>query len=372
MAFINVLKNNLSSLEEVAINDSSLAIALQKDNYSINDLPALLSENALPFLEEFAQKAAALNIKHFGRAVSLFTPLYISNYCGNSCVYCSFSALNKIERRQLSFNEIEKEIDEIVSQKIRHILVLTGEAPEVTTFKYLKSSLQQIADKFSSVGIEVYPMTENEYGDLIDNNLIDSLTIYQETYNEDLYKVLHKKGPKSDYGYRLDTPDRACRKGIHSLTIGALLGLDDFRKEAYSLALHLEYLQKKYPETELIVSFPRMRPQEGEYEPQHIVSDKELAQLVIAFRLIFPSVGITMSTREPQNIRDGLIPLGVTKVSAGVSTSVGGHCEEESSTQFEIADDRSVEDMCGSLRTMGYQPVMHNWNLKLSRHSEVA
>lgn len=366
MSFYEVLKKGLPSLEGHKIYEGQVLSLLNRESFSMNDLPILLSEKMLDYLEDFAQKAAAMNVKQFGKAVSIFTPLYISNYCGNSCLYCSFSAQNKIERKQLSSDEIEKEINQIVSEKIRHILVLTGESPQVTTFDYLKSSLLQISNKFSSVGIEVYPLSQSEYGELIKENLIDSLTIYQETYNEKLYKELHKKGPKADYLYRLDTPDRACKEGIHSLTVGALLGLDDFRREAFSLALHVEYIQKRYPETEIMVSFPRMRPQEGEYTPQHPVSDKELAQLVIAFRLIFPSVGITMSTREPKNIRDGLVPLGVTKVSAGVSTSVGGHSEGESSTQFEIADNRSVEEMSASLKSHGFQPVMHNWNLKLS------
>lgn len=366
MSFVEYLSNNLSFFTDMKISEERLMAMIYQDNFSIKDLPFLLSGNAQLYLEDFAQKAQALNIKQFGRAVNLFTPLYISNYCGNTCVYCSFAAHNRIDRRQLNADEIENEIQQIVSEKIRHILVLTGESPKITTFEYLKDSLRQISNSFSSVGIEVYPLSQSEYRELISENLIDSLTIYQETYNSDLYSQLHKKGPKADYLYRLETPDRACKEGIHALTIGALLGLDDFRREAYSVALHVEYLQKKYPETEIMVSFPRMRPQEGEYKPQHPVSDKELAQLVIAFRLIFPSVGITMSTREFPQIRDGLIPLGVTKVSAGVSTSVGGHSEEGSSTQFEIADNRSVEEMCDTLRANGYQPVLHNWNLKLS------
>ncbi len=366
MAFKDILEKKLPALMELVVSEEVANNVLKKESFKIEDLPALLSENVLSELESLAEKAAKLNVKQFGRAVSIFTPLYISNYCGNSCVYCSFSALNKIERKQLDNKEIKKEIEQIISENIRHILVLTGESPKITTFEYLKESLQLISEEFSSVGIEVYPLTQEEYGELIHENLIDSLTIYQETYNEDLYKILHKKGPKSDFQYRLDTPDRACKEGIHGLTVGALLGLDDFKREAYSLALHVKYLQKQYPETEIMVSFPRMRPQEGEYTPQYPVNDKQLAQLIIAFRLIFPSVGITMSTREPQETRDGLIPLGVTKVSAGVSTSVGGHSEGESSTQFEIADSRSVSEMCESLKKRGFQPVMHNWNLKLS------
>lgn len=366
MKFADILQKELPRFTRDNISNEMVSKVINKEKLSINDLPVLLSDTIQNNLEILAQKAASLNSSQFGKAVSIFTPLYISNYCGNSCEYCSFSANNRIERKQLDSKEIEKEVDTIVSEKIRHILVLTGESPKITTFDYLKNSLKLISEKFSSVGIEVYPLSQDEYRELIKENLIDSLTIYQETYNQDLYKELHKKGPKSDYFYRLETPDRACKEGIHSITIGALLGLDDFKKEAYSLALHVEYLQKRYPETEIFVSFPRMRPQEGEYTPQYPVNDKELAQLVIAFRLIFPSVGITMSTREPENIRDGLIPLGVTKVSAGVSTSVGGHSEGESSTQFEIADNRSVNEMCDSLRRRGFQPVMHNWNLRLS------
>lgn len=366
MSFLEILRDDIEKFNDGNISKEAILGLLNRDYFNIKDLPLLLSNYTQDYLEEFAQIAAKMNVKHFGRAVTLFTPMYISNYCANSCIYCSFSAQNKIERKQLLPIDIENEIDQIQREGIKHILVLTGEAPNVTTFKYLKDSLIQISKRFSSVGIEVYPLSQLEYKELIENNLIDSLTIYQETYNEELYKILHKKGPKSDFNYRLETPDRACKEGIHALTIGALLGLDNFKREAYSLALHLKYLQKKYPETELSVSFPRMRPQEGEYKPEFPVNDKELAQLIIAFRLIFPSVGITMSTREPESIRDGLIPLGVTKVSAGVSTSVGGHSDGESSTQFEIADNRSVKEMCESLKLKGFQPVMHNWNLRLS------
>ncbi len=349
-----------------AVDTASVESVLHKDKITPEDLVILLSEPAGDYLEPMAQKAAALTRRHFGSVICLFTPLYISNYCINHCPYCSFANTHVINRRQLTTGEIEREALAISADGMRHILVLTGEAPQIATYDYIEQSLAVISKHFSAVGIEIYPLSEAQYGSLIQAGSVDSLTIYQETYNEELYCSLHKKGPKKDFVYRLETPDRACRQSIRSVTIGALLGLDDFRREAYFTALHILYLQKHYPEVELAVSFPRIRPLVKDFVPDYSVSDKQLARIIAAFRIMFPTVGITLSTRESAQFRDGVMPLGITKVSAGVSTAVGGHSEKPSTTQFEIADHRSVEEMRVDLLKNGFQPVMHDWNMKMS------
>lgn len=348
------------------VDSRQVESALQKRKLSVDDMLILLSDTALEYLEQMAAKAASLTRQHFGSAITLFTPLYIANHCENGCVYCSFAGHQSIIRKQLSYNEIRDEALAISNSGIRHILVLTGEAPTITTFEYICESLKIISKYFSVVGIEMYPLKEAEYKKLVALGRMDSLTIYQETYNQELYKKLHGKGPKADYFYRLEAADRACRNNIRAVTIGALLGLDDFRREALYTALHAQYLQQTYPEIELSVSFPRICPQEGDYTPQHPVSDRRLVQLVTAFRILFPNVGITMSTRESPRFRDGIMPLGITKVSAGVSTAVGGYTNNPSTTQFEIADHRTVFEMKSDLLKLGFQPVMHDWNQRLS------
>jgi len=369
MVFTDILRKHQQHPFEqrlASIDAARVEAVLQKDKFTPEDLPVLLSEPAGAFLEPMAQKAAALTRKHFGSVICLFTPLYISNYCRNSCPYCSFSNTFSINRRQLTVEELEREARAISDNGMRHILVLTGEAPQVATYAYIEQSLSVIARYFSATGIEMYPLTEEQYGNLIAAGYVDSLTLYQETYNEELYYSIHARGPKKDFAYRLEAIDRACRKNIRSVTIGALLGLDDFRREAYFTALHAQYLQKQYPEVEIALSFPRIRPLVSAFVPRYPVSDKQLVQIITAFRLVFPTAGITLSTRESAQFRDGVMPLGITRVSAGVSTAVGGHTERPSTTQFEIADHRSVEEMKVDLLKNGFQPVMHDWNMKMS------
>jgi len=370
MSFAEIIESyrDYPVLELCAAADTSrVEQVLNKQRLSIEDLPVLLSDAALNYLEPIAAKAAALTRKHFGNAVVVFTPLYISNYCTNRCTYCSFAHNLAINRQQLDADAVKRECRTIAGSGIRHILVLTGEAPQIATFDYIRQSLRIIADHFSSVAIEMYPMSEDEYRELIALGSIDSLTIYQETYNQKLYADYHQSGPKMDYFYRLETPDRACTQNIRAVTIGALLGLDDFRREALHLALHARYLQKTYPGVEVGLSFPRICPLVDNFKPLFTVSDRQLVQIVTAFRLLFPTLGITMTTREHAHIRDGILPLGVTKVSAGVSTAVGGHSDMPSTTQFDIADHRSVDEMKRDLLALGFQPVMHDWNLKMSR-----
>lgn len=352
------------------IDSHRIKTTLMKEKLSIEDLLILLSDPAGDFLEPMAHRAAALTQRHFGKVISIFTPLYIANYCQNNCLYCSFAKPHTIVRRQLTSDEIHAEAKVISNSGIRHILVLSGESPNVTTFAYIKQSLQIIAQYFSTVSIEMYPLSGNQYQELILNGCLDSLTVYQETYNQQLYASLHQKGPKADFHFRLNTPDRAASNSIRGITIGALLGLDDYKRDLYYTALHALYLQKKYPEIELAVSFPRIRPQAGDYIPQYPVADRQLVQIITAFRLMFPNLGITLSTREAEKFRNGIMPLGITKVSAGVSTAVGGHTHNPSTTQFDIADHRTVEEMKRDIIGLGMQPIMHDWNKRLTTVSD--
>ncbi len=335
--------------------------------YSAERLAVLLSPDASPFLEEMAQVALESRRKFFGNAIKLFTPLYISNYCSNGCRYCAFRADNKINRRQLKKDELIQEAEKVAESGIRQILVLTGESKKLTSFEYMRDSISEINKHFSSVSMEVYPMKTEEYAELVKCGL-DGLTLYQETYDRDIYDYQHPYGDKSNYEWRVEGPERACIAGVRSVQIGALLGLDDYRRELGAMAIHLNYLSKKYPDVELSLSLPRLRPIIGdELVVEYPVNDREYTQILLAFRIIFPHVGITLSTREDENMRNGLIPLGVTKISAGVSTAVGDLSGEGSDEQFDIADERSLEEMCTWLEKNGFQPVLHDWNSKLTR-----
>ncbi|HEX2959048.1 MAG TPA: 2-iminoacetate synthase ThiH [Chitinispirillaceae bacterium] len=334
-----------------------------RQSYKPNRAPtvALLSPAASGLLEEMAQKARILTRKHFGNSVFLFTPFYISNICDNRCPYCSFAKQHAIIRNHLSVDEIEKEAECIAQTGIRHILVLTGESRRASSPQYLRSAIEIIRKAFSSISIEVYALSTDEYKLLVDAG-VDGLTIYQETYNRELYKKLHMGGPKEDYDFRITAPDRAAEAGVRSATVGALFGLYDWRTEAFMSGLHAYYLQCTYPSLEVSVSFPRLRPQAGEYSSEYLVNDRQFVQMLAAMRLFLPSVGITLSTRESEQFRNSVLPIGITKISGGVSTSVGGRASGHSTSQFEIADGRSVSQMKSDLLKLGFQPVMHDWN----------
>lgn len=344
------------------IREKDIWEALSSEHLGPENLLALLSPLAQNYLEEMAQKAHNLTIRHFGRAVGLYTPLYLANYCTNHCAYCSFSVMNAIARQKLSLVEVEEEGKAIAATGLQHLLLLTGESRQETSPEYLKECTGVLRGYFASLGIEVYPLAEEEYRGLYAAG-IDSLTIYQEVYDEDIYRSVHLSGPKRNYLFRLDAPERACRAGIPGINIGALLGLGEWRQEAFFTALHAAYLQKNYPSVELGLSIPRMRPHIGGYEPQFPVADRELVQILLAYRLYLPQVGISLSTREKASFRDALLPLGITRMSAGSVTSVGGHvvAAENGSSQFEIADERSVTEITDMLRSRNYQPVFCDW-----------
>ena len=341
--------------------DSDVRRVLGKSTLHPDDLLCLMSPAAEAHLEQMAQKAHDLTVSQFGRTIVLFTPMYLSNYRTNSCLYCGFNRTNRIDRRQLTVDEVEKEAKEISASGLKHILILTGDAPKIASVDYIADCCRVLSRYFSAIGIEIYALSQTDYRRLIEAG-VDSLTIYQETYNESLYDRLHPKGPKRDYRFRLDAPERACRAGMRAVNVGALLGLDDWRRDAFFTGLHASYLQDLYPETEISISLPRMRPHVGDFRPDVIVEDRHIVQIMTALRLFMPRVGITISTRENAWFRDRLLPLGVTRMSAGSCTAVGGRTDKGDGTgQFEISDERSVTEMVTMLRRFGWQPVYQDW-----------
>lgn len=324
----------------------------------------MLSEEAEGSLEEMAQEARSITLKNFGKAIQLYTPLYLSNYCENRCAYCGFSAANEIERRRLTPEEVEREAAAIAEAGLKHILILTGESRQMSPVSYIKECVGILKRYFSSISIEIYALTQAEYGELVDSG-VDGLTIYQETYDEEIYNKMHPAGPKSDYAFRLSAPERGARAGMRSVNIGILLGLAAWRQDIFRLGLHASDLQDRFPGAEIGVSLPRMRPHAGSFEAPHKVDDKAMVQIITALRLFLPRLGISISTREEPAFRENLIAIGLTRMSAGSSTYVGGHTAGIAGTdaepQFEISDKRSVAEIMDLLHRKGYQPVLKDW-----------
>jgi len=373
MSFVNIL----NKYDGFDIDAYCASVTLRQVERAVNknrldeyDYLALLSPAAQNCLEEMAAKAQELTKNHFGNVIFLFTPLYISNICDNLCPYCTFAHQNKITRLHLGIDEIRHEAEKISDTGLRHILMLTGESRKGASPQYLKESASVLKKYFSAIAIEVYPLEENEYASLVEAG-VDGLTIYQETYNRQLYESLHKGGPKEDFEFRLLAPERACRAGVRAVTVGPLLGLENPLKEVFLSGLHAHYLQTSFPSAEVSASFPRLRPQVGIFEPKVIVNDKQFVQFMTAFKIFMPHAGFTVSTRESSSFRDSILPLGVTKMSAGVSTSVGTYSEKASEPQFEISDSRTVLQMCDSLKERGFAPIMHDWNFALTRENIV-
>lgn len=333
-------------------------------NNSEQILAKLLSPEAENYLEEMARQAKELTLQNFGRVINLYTPLYLSNYCDNECLYCGFNAGNKIPRRKLTLPELKTEAEFIAKTGLKHILILTGESRSLSPLSYIKDCLKILKPLFSSISIEICPLTETEYRELITEG-VDGLTIYQEVYNQSIYQKLHPRGPKQNYQFRLEAPQRAAEAGMRTINIGSLLGLAPWRNEAFSLLCHAKYLQDKYPEAEISISVPRLQPQFNNFPALCKVSDKNIVQLIIAARIFMPRLGITLSTRENANLRDNLIGLGITKMSAGSTTAVGGHTLSETyiknTTQFEISDKRDVSQIKQRLLEKGYQPILKDW-----------
>ena len=336
--------------------------ALLKDRLSIEDYAAVLSPAALPFLEEMAQRAKQETRKHFGNSVSLFTPLYIANYCENLCIYCGFNCRNKIRRGKLSFAELERELKVIAATGLQDILILTGESRRQSGLAYIGEAVRMAAKYFSSVSLEIYPLNIEEYRFLHECGA-DYVCVYQETYNPDRYAELHVRGPKRVYPYRFHAQERALLAGMRGVAFGALLGLDDYRKDAFATGLHAYFIQQKYPHAEISFSVPRLRPyiNNAGLSPRD-VQEKQLLHVMLAYRLFMPFAGITISTRERPRFRDHVIGMVATKISAGVRVGVGGHLvEEKGDEQFEISDPRSVKEIHQMIINRGLQPVYNDY-----------
>ncbi|NQS76546.1 MAG: 2-iminoacetate synthase ThiH [Peptococcaceae bacterium] len=344
------------------VTSEAIHRAITKNRLNEMDYLTLLAPAAEKHLEELAQRAHSLTIQHFGRVIFLYTPLYLANYCINQCVYCGFQAHNKLARKKLTPTEVEQEAKIISSTGLKHILILTGESRYHSSVSYICACVEVLKKYFTSISIEIYPLEEEEYTRLVAAG-VDGFTMYQEVYDEEIYAELHPAGPKRNYHYRLNAPERACRAGIRTANVGALLGLNQWRIEAFCTGLHAEYLQRTFPDVEISISPPRMRPQLGGFMPPTEVTDKNLIQYMLAFRLYMPRGGITISTRERPQLRDRLIRLGTTKMSAGSCTAVGGRSDSESTGQFEISDERSVIEMAKMLYSQGYQPVYKDWQM---------
>ncbi len=343
------------------ITDEDILNTLNKNRLDKFDFLRLLSPTAEKHLEQMAVKSNKLSLQHFGKSIILYTPMYLANHCSNKCAYCSFNVENDINRKQLTLEEVEIEAKNISKTGLKHILILTGESKSKTPVSYIKDCVQGLKKYFDSICIEIYPLEEDEYKELISSG-VDSLTIYQEVYNEDIYDRVHISGPKKNYRFRLDAPERGCKSQMRSVGIGCLLGLDDFRIESFFTGLHGYYLQSKYLDVSISFSLPRIRPYIGSPIDIHDVNDKNLVQIMLALKLFMPYAGINISTRENKDFRENLIPLGVTKMSAGVCTEVGGHSQSnKSSSQFEISDTRSVSEIANSLVNKGYQPIFKDW-----------
>ena len=344
--------------------------ALDHETCSVEDFKALLSPAAAPFLEEMAQKARIETGKHFGNTVYLFTPLYIANYCENYCVYCGFNCYNHINRMKLNMEQIEKEMQVIADSGMEEILILTGESRAMSDVKYIGEACKLARKYFRMVGVEIYPVNTDEYHYLHECG-VDYVTVFQETYDNVKYETLHLMGHKRVWPYRFDAQERALRGGMRGVAFSALLGLSDFRKDALASALHVYYLQRKYPHAEMSLSCPRLRPiiNNDKINPLD-VGEKELCQVLCAYRIFMPFVGITVSSRESKSFRDGIVKIAATKVSAGVSTGIGDHESKytgkeaegaEGDEQFEINDERSFETMYEDMSEEGLQPVLNDY-----------
>jgi len=390
-------KLSLDSLLQcsLAVSDAEARHCLREGNWSLADFPALISPAAGPYLEELCRRSRALTRQRFGNVIRLFAPLYLSNECVNNCQYCGFSRDNPILRVTLSVPEMMREARALQEQGFRNILLVAGEHPKFISEQYLADCVRALRAEIPSVSLEVGPMETASYQPIVQAGA-DGLVVYQETYDRAVYAAMHTAGPKRDFDWRLETPERAYAAGFRRLGIGALHGLAGWRREALSLAAHADYLLRHCWKAQLTISLPRLRPCAGEFEPLTQMGERELTQLVCALRLVFPDAGLVLSTREPARLRDGLIPLGITMISAGSHTEPGGYTgagrekthrtergrivdlaagasewaaadgATNATGQFEIADDRPPREVEALLRRLGYEPVWKDWDAALT------
>lgn len=352
------------SYDETKYSAADVIRALSKDTLSPEDFAALLSSAAQPYVEQMAKRAQQETRKHFGNSVMMFTPCYIANYCENYCIYCGFNCHNKIHRGMLNMEEIDKEMSAIAKSGLKEILILTGESRSMSPVDYIGEACKIARKYFTVIGVEIYPLNSDEYRYLHECG-VDYVTVFQETYNPDKYETLHLGGHKRIFPYRLNAQERALMGGMRGVGFAALLGLDDFRKDAFATGMHAYLIQKKYPHAEIAFSCPRLRPiiNNDKINPKD-VHETQLMQIVCAYRLFMPFASITISTREREGFRNGIINIAATKISAGVSTGIGEHIgdgESKGDPQFIIDDGRSVDEVRQAIIDQGLQPVFSDY-----------
>lgn len=359
---LNDVLTAANDIDFTKFTDEDVKDAIAKDTVSYMDFAALLSPAAEKFLEEIAQKAQFETRKHFGNNINIFTPVYISNYCENLCIYCGFNCKNTIRRAKLTDKEIESEFEAIAKTGLKEILILTGESRKMSDVAYIGNAAKLARKHFNVIGVEVYPMNTAEYRYLHECG-VDFVTVFQETYNPKKYETLHLEGHKRVFPYRFYAQERAILGGMRGVGFAALLGLDDFRKDAFQTAYHAYLIQRKYPHTEIALSCPRLRPiiNNDKINPKD-VNERRLLQIICAYRLFLPYASITISTREREIFRNNAIKIAATKISAGVSTGIGGRSKDKKGdSQFEISDERNVSDVFDSVKQLGLQPVMSDY-----------
>ena len=368
MSFLEELnKYNWKDVEESIYAKTSMDVerALSKSRRDLEDFKALISPAAEPYLEKMAQQSHAITQKRFGKTIQMYIPLYLSNECQNICTYCGFSLDVDIPRKTLSDEEILAEVEVIKKMGYDHVLLVTGEANKTVGVDYFKNAIRLIKPHFSHIAIEVQPLKEEEYAELIEEGL-NTVLVYQETYNKKDYKKHHPKGRKSNYEYRVETHDRLGRAGIYKMGVGVLIGLEDWRTDSFFAATHLRYLEKTYWQSKYSISFPRLRPCAGGVELKSVMSDRQLVQLICAYRLLDEEVELSLSTRESAKFRDNVIKLGVTSMSADSKTDPGGYANPNVNLeQFEIDDNRETRDIVDMIKAQGYDPVFKDWDAVL-------
>ena len=340
--------------------------SLYRSKKNVFDFLNLITPAAEPLLEQMAVLSKQTTQQRFGKTIQLYAPMYLSNECQNICTYCGFSMDNKIKRKTLSNTEIVLEAMALKEMGVNHVLLVSGEANKIVEIEYFLNAIHLLKPFFANISIEVQPLLQVEYERLHQAG-VHSVLVYQETYHEEVYRKYHPKGKKSNFDYRIDTPDRIGTAGIHKIGMGVLLGLEDWRIDSFFNAMHLEYLQQKYWKTKYSVSFPRLRPAEGFAEPNFMMEDKHLLQLICAYRLWNPDLEISISTRESEKFRDHIIALGATTMSAASKTNPGGYAvDPQSLEQFDISDERSMDEIKTRIRAVGYDPIMKDWDICFS------
>jgi 2-iminoacetate synthase len=344
-------------------DEASIQRAIHCTEPTEREFAVLLSKEAGAHLEVMAQRAQAITRRHFGRTIKLYTPLYLSNFCNGGCLYCGIAADRRAKRAVLDEAQLRHEMEAIQQMHLEELVLLTGERMPEADVPYLEKCISVAAEYIHNVNIEVFPMAEQEYRRLADAGCT-GVTLYQETYDQEVYEKMHRWGDKRDFFGRIDAPDRALRGGLRTIGIGALLGLAEPRFEMLCVYRHAKYLLKQYWQAGVSISFPRIRPQLGGFQPDYPVDEKMLAQFVFALRICLPEIPLVLSTREPRHIRDGLAGLGISKMSVASKTTVGGYSDdsEDSTEQFEISDERNIPDFCEMLRAKGLEPVFKNWD----------